>query len=100
MREMKSFEEHHIELLKNKTRAKAYLSVALEEYENDKNLEAFMLALRDIAEAQGGLSQLAERTHLNRQNLYKAFSGRTNPKLATVGTILHGLGFQLAVRAL
>lgn len=99
-RTLKNFQEHHIELLKNTTRAKTYLRVALEEYENDKNLEAFLLALRDVADAQGGLTKLAERTRLNRQNLYKALSGHADPKLETIGTILHGLGFRLTVQTL
>lgn len=100
MRILKDFKEHHIELLKTPSRAKTYLKVALEEYEDDKNLESFLLALRDVAEAQGGLTKLAERTHLNRQNLYKALSGHADPKLETIGTILHGLGFRLTVQAI
>jgi probable addiction module antidote protein len=74
-----------------------YLSVALEEYEKDGDTEAFLLALRDVTEAQGGIAKLAERTKLNRQNLYKALSDKGNPRLETVGAILHGLGFRLSV---
>ena len=58
------------------------------------------MALRAVTEAQGGISRLAERTHLNRQNLYRALSSRGNPKLNTIGTILHGLGFKLSVKPL
>jgi DNA-binding phage protein len=32
-----------------------YLEVAIEEYEQAGDKEAFLLALRDVAEAQGGL---------------------------------------------
>lgn len=91
------FREYHVEKLKNPKAAKVYLEVALEEFEKDHDKETFLKALRDVAEAQGGLSHLAERTRLNRQNLYKALSIKGNPKLDTIGTILHGLGFRLSV---
>lgn len=100
MSKFKNFREYHIEQLKNPEEAKVYLEVALEEYEKDKNTEAFLMAIRDVAEAQGGLSALAKRTNLNRQNLYKALSRKGNPKLITIGTILHGLGFRLSVEFL
>jgi probable addiction module antidote protein len=102
MRKMRKFKDALIESLKDPVEAEAYLAVALEEYENDQDTEAFLLALRDVAEAQGGISKLAERTNLNRQNLYRALSKTGSPKLPTILTILHGLGFSLypkAVRA-
>lgn len=95
---MRLFREILHENLKNPLEAKAYLEVALELYEKDKDSEAFLMALRDVTEAQGGISKLAQRTHLNRQNLYRALSPHGNPKLDTIGTILHGLGFKLAIR--
>lgn len=96
-RKLHKFREYHLEKLKNPRAAKVYLAVALEEFEKDKDKETFLKALRDVAEAQGGLSLLAERTRLNRQNLYKALSTRGNPRLETVGMILHGLGFRLSI---
>ncbi len=69
-----SYHDNLIESLKDSQKAEAYLKVALEEYEIDKDPEAFLLALRNVAEAQGGLSKLAQKTHLNRQNLYKTLS--------------------------
>jgi probable addiction module antidote protein len=97
---MRKFKEALHEDLKDPLEAKAYLDVALENYEEDKDTEAFLMALRDVADAQGGISKLAQRTHLNRQNLYRALSNRGNPKLETIGTILHGLGFKLSIQSL
>ena len=77
--------------------ARVFLDVAFEEYEQDGDAGAFLLALRDVAEAQGGIGQLANRTKLNRQNLYRALSAKGNPRLQTIETILHGLGFRLSV---
>ncbi len=93
----REFKDYHIGKLRDPEEARVYLSVALEEYEEDGDAEAFLLALRDVAEARGGLTKLAERTKLNRQNLYKALSEKGNPRLQTVGAILHELGFRLSV---
>lgn len=100
MRRFKKFKDILHESLKDPFEAKAYLEVALENFENDMDIEAFLMALRDVAEAQGGISKLAERTHLNRQNLYRALSSHGNPKLNTIGTILHGLGFKFTIQSL
>jgi probable addiction module antidote protein len=100
MRKLRRFKDVLMEELKDSESAKEYLVVALKEYEKDKDSEAFLLALRDVAEARGGLSKLAEKSHLNRQNLYKALSKKGNPKLDTVETVLHGLGFRLSIETL
>ena len=55
------FEKHHLEFLSDPERAHAYLEVALEEYATDQNTSALLLALKDIAAAQGGLGKLASR---------------------------------------
>jgi hypothetical protein len=46
----------------------------LKDFENEKNLSAFLLALRTIAITSGGINALALKTNLNRQTLYKALS--------------------------
>ena len=95
-RQYRRFEDSLRERLADVEYARIFLDVALEEYEKDGDTEAFLLALRDVTEAQGGISKLAERTKLNRQNLYKALSEKGNPRLETIGAILHGLGFRLS----
>ncbi len=97
MAKTRKFDEYLIESLKDSKEASAYLNVALEEYKKDNNAEAFLLALRDVAEARGGISQLAQKTKLNRQNLYRALSGKGNPQLVTLGNILNGLGFHFFI---
>ncbi len=97
MRQYRDFKNYNLEKLKNLNEAKIYLSVALREYERDNNAEAFLLALRDVAKAQGGLSILAQNTNLNRPNLYRALSERGSPRLGTVGIVLRELGFRLSV---
>ena len=93
------YEEWLINSLKKKKEAAAYLQVALDEYQKDGDLEAFLMALRHVAEAQGGLGKLSKKTHLNRESLYKTLSSKGNPKLQTIGILLKGLGFEFFIKA-
>lgn len=54
MTKYRNYEESLKARLADSAYAKAYLAVALEEYEEDGNIEAFLLAVRDVANAQGG----------------------------------------------
>jgi len=94
---LRSYREILIEALKDPEEAQAYLEVAMEEFFEDHDKNAFLQSLRTIAEAQGGLSSLASKTDLNRSNLYKALSTKGNPKLETIATILKALGFKLHI---
>lgn len=93
-----SYHEELIELLKKPKEADLYLRIAMDEYHEDKDTEAFLLALRNIAEAKGGMSKLAKITRLNRQNLYNVLSKKGNPTLDTLDSVLKGLGYKLAIQ--
>jgi len=97
MRNYRNFKDYHIEKLRDPEEARAYLDIALEDYEEDGDTEEFLMALRDVAEAQGGLTKLAEETDLNHHNLYKVLSEEGDPRLKTLGAVLHELGFRLSV---
>lgn len=90
----KSYTKELIRELKDPREAAEYLSAALE----DGNIEGFLLALRDVAEALGGgLSKLSRKTRLNRENLYRMLSDKGNPELRSMGTLLDVLGLKLSV---
>ena len=72
----------------------------MEEYGQDQDSAALLLALRDVAEAQGGLGRLAEETGLNRAGIYRALSPRGNPRLDTMEKVLRHLGFRLSIEPL
>ena len=83
--------------LQDKEAACAHLQVALDAYQNDQDKKALLLALKDVAEAQGGLGWLAKETHLNREHLYYLLSGKGNPRLDTLSSIFRAFGFHLNV---
>lgn len=91
----KAYHAELIENLRNPDEAEEYLNAALEE----EDPELFLVALRNVAEAQGGVAQLAEKAKLNRESLYKMLSERGNPELKSLDALLHALGFRLAVTA-
>ncbi len=90
-----SFNERMVEILKDSDEAQAFLEVVLEEYEKDPNTRALMLALRDIAVAQGGIGKLAQRTRVSRPHLYEILASKHSPSLHTALDIFSGLGFRV-----
>jgi len=58
----------------------------------------FLLALKDIAQASGGMTQLAQEAHLNRETLYKTLSKRGNPTLMNLRTLLNVVGLEIAIQ--
>jgi DNA-binding phage protein len=58
MIENRKFKEVLIEDLRGPKEARAYLEAALEEYEQDRDTEAFLMALRHVMEAQVGIGKL------------------------------------------
>jgi probable addiction module antidote protein len=98
MRKFRSYEEVISERFnKNPEEAEAYLEAALDAFEQDNNTEALLLALRTVAEAQGGIPELARRLDMEKMTLYKALSEKGNPRLSTIGAILRGLGYRLSL---
>jgi probable addiction module antidote protein len=63
----------------------------------DGNTRAFPLALRTAADVLG-MAELARRTGLNRETLYRTLSKSGNPRLDTLGTILNAFGMRLVVK--
>jgi DNA-binding phage protein len=60
-----SYKEILLESLKDPETAAEYLTACLD----DGDVEVFLLALRDVAEAPGGVRKLAGRARLNRESL-------------------------------
>lgn len=61
MRKSTAYQTDLIESLRDTREAEEYLNAALEE----DDPELFLRALRNVAEAQGGVASLAEKTKLN-----------------------------------
>ena len=91
----RDYNEWHLERLCEEHTEKSayiadYLTACLEEGE-----DVFLLGLKKVAQALGGISKLAEQTNLPRTHLYIMLSEDGNPTLASVSTVLHSFGVQL-----
>lgn len=85
-----NYDEHLLKDLKDPEYAAGYLTAALEEGE-----DVFLLGLRDVVQAHGGMTALSEMTKLNRENLYSMLSKEGNPRLSSITSILDTLGFKI-----
>lgn len=86
---------YDMERLRDPRTAAAYLSAAAAAGEEDPG--AFLYALRNVTEAMGGISKIATRTGLNRQQLYRTLSREGNPELRSLTKILNASGLQFIV---
>ena len=59
--------------------------------------EAFLVALRDVADSQTGKAKLAVEGGINRENLYRMLSEEGNPRLHSLAAILKALHPRLSV---
>lgn len=81
--------------LDNPEMIQEYLNAAIE----DNDPELLRLALGDIAKAQG-MTAIAKKANLSRQNLYKVFAENSNPKFETIQKVVAALGLKLKVEVI
>lgn len=86
------FDEFQLQKLKDLDFAAGYLSACLEEGE-----DVFLLGIRQVAKAQGGMKSLSDATKLNREGLYDMLSKAGNPLFSSITTVLDKLGFEVKV---
>lgn len=76
--------------------AAEYLRAAIEQSDEPQVL---LLALRQIAEARGGLARVAQVAGIKRESLYRSLSPKGNPRLSTLLAVTRAMGLQLTVEA-
>jgi probable addiction module antidote protein len=77
-----------------------FASEYLNEVILDGDQQEFMLAMRRMAAASGGVSAIAQKAGLNAKTLYRTLSQTGNPELKSLSATLAAMGLQLAVRPL
>ena len=75
----------------------AYLNAAVEEMGDDPRL--LMKAFRNVAEARGGVSELARQAKMDRVALSRALSGQRIPRLDTLTKVSAACGVKLRFSA-
>ena len=84
------------EHLKTEEDMALYLEAMIDESGGDP--AAIAVALGNIARAKG-MTEIARKTGLARENLYKALSPEGNPEFATVLKVAKALGLKLHITA-
>ena len=90
-----SYQKDLIESLKDRDEAAAYLNAAIEEGDR----AVFLLALRNVVEANGGMAAIAEKADLSRESLYRMLSRRGNPEIKSLLNLLRVMGLKLSIEA-
>ena len=89
----KPFEETLDRYLADPEEASAYLDAVLE----SGDMQALLVALKDVVKARGGMNELAQAAGLSRETLYRTLSEEGNPTLDTLSKVLDFAGLRVAV---
>lgn len=73
-----------------------YIQAALEESDEPAVL---LIALRHVAQANGGMAAVAKRAGITRESLYRALSTKGNPTVASLQAIAKALGMTVTLKA-
>jgi probable addiction module antidote protein len=90
---LRDYRKDLIQKLKDPDYAAQYLGQVLAEQDR----AAFMIALKDVVEAGGGMSAMSKRAGLTRPSLYEVLSRKGNPTFETLRAILEPLGLRITV---
>ena len=74
--------------------ASEYLKAAMQDNDEPRVL---LIALRRIAEARGGITQVARKAGVERESLHRALSGHGNPRFSTLSAVTKAMGLRLTV---
>ena len=88
------YEDTLIDSLQDPEEAAAFLEAALE----DADQAVLMLALRQVAQARGGVAAVARKATLTREATYRMLSESGNPALSSLTAVLAATGLQLSVK--
>lgn len=93
----KYLEEH---LTQHPEEVDDFLQAALEVYEEEQDQVALLLALRHVVKAKGGMTELAKKTGIARENLYRMLAPTGNPTIKTLQSILNAFGYALSFKSM
>ncbi len=96
---MKPYIRHHdflMKYLKDPEDAAEYLNAALEAGDR----KAFLIALKNVIDAHGGMTRIAKASKIHRVSLYKMLSGKGNPGFLNILLLLQhaGVGFKAVAK--
>jgi DNA-binding phage protein len=101
MRDSGTWREYMIQRLTSDSGGvKDYLQAIMEEYQTFGDPRIVLLALRTVAEAEGGISALAKRINAEPEVLSEELSSDKALTIDTLRTILNAFGCRLSIEPL
>ena len=100
MEKLTTWHEFLIEKLTNREEALGYLQVSLEEYLIDGDTPFFLKGIRNVVEAQGGISEVAKQSGIASETLSEFLFSEGPLNLGIFSTILKAFGWQLSIEPL
>lgn len=91
MKKTANYQDELIKRLRNPELSLALLNEAME----DEDPRVFLLALRDIIMAHGGIKEISKKTDLSRTSLYKTLSGKTDPHASSLRKLFDSMGIKV-----
>lgn len=86
------YREDLIKRLKNPKYAVEYINAILK----SGNEGDFLMALKDVADAHGGVRWLSKKSGLNREHLFRMLSKRGHPRIDNVQKVFEAFGWRIA----
>ena len=95
---VKSYRNDQLSRLSEPEYSSLYLKAALDATIQDGDMEAFLLALKNVVDATGAVTQVASDADISRQHLHRLLSGEGNPTLQTTLSVLNAVGISIDFR--
>lgn len=95
MKKNRSYQEYLIESLKDPEEASSYLKACLDEALETNEFGIFLLALRNVVEANGGISEVSSKMDVGRESFYKSLSQNSKPRFSTIMHALKNCGVEI-----
>lgn len=87
----RNYQDDLLKRLASSKYAAKYLKAAFD----DGDEPGFLLALRNVVEAHGGMSKIAADSEVTRQHLHRILSEEGNPTLSTLKSVLNAVGIDI-----
>ena len=88
---------HDTAMLESLRKDPAFAASYLELTMREGSQEEFLIALRHVTKAFGGIAKLAKKTGLNEPTLHRTLSAGGNPRLDTFVKICDAIGMQIHI---
>lgn len=95
MRKYRNYQEYLIKSLKDPEEASAYLKACLDEAIEANEFSIFLVALRNVVEAHGGVSEISSKMNVGRESFYKSLSQKGKPRFSTIIQALKSCGVEM-----